>query len=436
MKRIFFLSACIFILHLVVLPPLICAEDYGLEDLYRIALSRSEKMKVSEENINIAKLGRDKAHTALVPNLTSYATYTQYSQKVLSDTGSNVQPSQAGTWGLLLTQTLSLGGREFIALDVAGKTIEKGRYDLISLQQDYLVSITTAFYDLLKAKSALEIANSNLERLTKYRDAANSRLRAGQATKTAVLRADGDLSGARSEKIKVVNTLEAAKYSLARLVGIAGPFDIKETAGNDAVGPGTMDELKDMALGRRIELKSLALQKTMAEKQVSYVKSAFWPDLSLGAAYARVDDDAHRTTFLRDSTYATVGLNFPLYDSGYRRADVMEAEAKLRQADLLYRDAVKTINLEVENSYLDFTTQQGIIKFLQDQLAYAQDNYTGVTKQYEFGLANSIDVIDANNLLLTSQRQLADAILSSHYYLLVLKRASGTLLGEGRETKP
>jgi outer membrane protein len=225
------------------------------------------------------------------------------------------------------------------------------------------------------------------------------------------------------------------RSSLGRLVGIAGTFDIKETAAVDAVAPGTMVELKNMALTRRIELKSLELQKTMAEKQVSYVKSAFWPDLSLGAAYARLDNYPQQTTFNRESTYGSVGLNFPLYDSGFRRADVMEAEAKLRQADLLYRDAVKTVNLEVENSYLDYTTQQGIIKFLQDQLTYAQDNYSGVSKQYEFGLANSIDVIDANNLLLTSQRQLADAVLSSHYYLLVLKRVSGTLLGDVADIK-
>ena len=435
MKRIVFLSAAILILQLAAMPMLLFGEDYSLEDLYRIALKGSEKIKVSEENLFIARLGKDKAYAGLIPTLSAYGTYTQYTGSKTSDTGSNVQPNQAGTWGLQLTQSFSLGGKEFIALDVAGKSIEKNRYDLMSLQQNYLIGITAAYYDLLKAKSALRIADSNLERLTKYRDAANSRLMAGQAIKTAVLRADGDLSGAKSEKIKAVNSLEAAKYSLARLVGITGPFDIKETAATEATAPDSMMELKSMALRRRIELKSLEIQKTMAEKQVSYVKSAFWPDLAIGAAYARFDDDLHRTTFLRESTFGTVGLNFPLYDSGFRRADVMEAEAKLRQADLLYRDAVKTVNLEVENAYLDYTTQQGIITSLQDQLTFAQDNYNGVSKQYEFGLANSIDVIDANNLLLTSQRQLADALLSSQYFLMVLKRASGAILGNVADIK-
>lgn len=60
-----------------------------------------------------------------------------------------------------------------------------------------------------------------------------------------------------------------------------------------------------------------------------------------------------------------------------------------------------------------------ILKSLEDQLTFARDNYNATSKQFEFGLANSIDVVDANTLLVTSERQLAD---------LRLKRATGTLL--------
>src|SRR5574340_1199249 len=97
--------------------------------------------------------------------------------------------------------------------------------------------------------------------------------------------------------------------------------------------------------------------------------------------------------FNRESIYGGVNLNFPLYEGGARKADVRESEARQRQAELSYADAVKTVRVEVENAYLDYLTQQGVIKFLQDQLVYAEDNYNAVAKQYEFGLANSLDVI-------------------------------------------
>ena len=70
---------------------------------------------------------------------------------------------------------------------------------------------------------------------------------------------------------------------------------------------------------------------------------------------------------------------------------------------------MKSVNLEVENTYLELIAQKGILKSAQDQLVYAADNIRAIAKQFEFGLASSLDVIDANNLLISAQKQVADA---------------------------
>jgi outer membrane protein len=425
MKKIF-LSTGFLILYLAVVPPFLFGENYSLNDLCRIALDRSEKIKISEDNINIAATGKNKALAALIPKASTYGTYTQYTGNKRSDTGSVIQPNDAATWGLRLDQSFSLSGREFTALDVAGENVEKSRFDLLSLKEDYIVTIASSFYDVLKTKKALEIADANMERLTSYRNAANTRLRVGEATKTALLRAEGELSGAQSEKTRAANNLEAAKVSLARIAGIEGIYDIKENTEEDILSF-SLAELQNTALGRRAEIKALEALKRIAGKQVSYAKGSFWPNLSLAAVYAMADQDPPSSSMNRDSIYGSVALNFPFYEGGLRKAEVIEAEIKLRQAELILADAIKSITLEVKQAYLDYTTQQGIIKFLQDQLVYARDNYNAVSKQYEFGLANSIDVIDANNLLLSSQRQLADALYNARFAMLKIKRATGGL---------
>jgi outer membrane protein TolC len=434
MKKMSYAFIGVLILYLWAMPSLLCGAEYTLDDLYRIALKQAEKIKVSEENVTIAKLDVNKARGALVPNLSAYGTYNQYTESKRGDTGNVIQPSQSATWGVQLAQSYSLSGREFTVLDIAGKTVEKSRYDLASFQQDYLLSVSASFYDLLRAKQALEIANANLERLTKYRDAANTRLRVGEVTKTALLRAEGELSGAQSDKIKATNTLEAAKVVLARLVGIEGPYDIQETFETED-NLGALTDLERQAIDRRQDLKSLQAQKIIAEKQLTYAKGAYWPSLSLGAAYARVDQYPQNATFNRDTIYANAAVNFTFYDGGERSADIMQAETRLRQAGLIYRDAVNSATLQVRNAFLDYTTQQGIIKFLRDQLAYGRDNFNAVSKQYEFGLSNSLDVLDANNLLLSSQRQLADALNSSRFSRLNLLKATGGLLGETTAAK-
>ncbi|HQJ09761.1 MAG TPA: TolC family protein, partial [Deltaproteobacteria bacterium] len=56
--------------------------------------------------------------------------------------------------------------------------------------------------------------------------------------------------------------------------------------------------------------------------------------------------------------------------------------------------------------------------------------YRGVSRQFEMGLASSIDVIDANNLLVSSERQVASAVYSYQLAILAVEQATGTLLRE------
>ena len=71
-SRVFFGSGAV---------PSLFAEEYSLDDLYRIALARSEILKVAEENLVIAEIGKDKAFSYLLPRLTATGGVTQYSEK-------------------------------------------------------------------------------------------------------------------------------------------------------------------------------------------------------------------------------------------------------------------------------------------------------------------------------------------------------------------
>jgi outer membrane protein len=407
-----------------------CEDTYSLDDLYQLALKNSERVKITEENIRIAEAGKDKAVAGLLPRLSAFGGYIAYTDDKYAMTASGptvTQPDGAKSWGVKLDQTLYMNGREFMNLAISRENLQKSRYDLDSVREDYLLSVSFAFYDVLKAKKALEIADANLERLRKYRDAAATRLRIGEVTKTVLLRAEGEHSGALSDQIKAGNALALAKAVLARVAGISGDYSLKEPY-QEEVKMASLNELQETAAANRSELKSLELQKKITEDQVRSAKSGFWPTVTVTAGYTGQDQSPMPATLVKDSTYGSVSLNYPFFEGGLRRAEVNEAKTKQRQAELAYRDILKSVQIDVQNAYLDLATQKGIVKFLQDQLVFARDNFNAVSKQFDYGLAHSIDVIDANNLLLSAQRQLADATYNYHLSILKLKRATGKLL--------
>jgi outer membrane protein TolC len=154
-------------LFLCVLPQELSAVEYTLADLYRIALQNAEQIKISQENLTIAETGKDKARALLYPRLSSFASYTRFSQAKYGEStnlgsvtlpGSLIQPSESGTWGARLDESLSLSGREFTAVTISKENIQKNTYDLESVKQEYLLNVAHAYYNVLKARKNLDIA--------------------------------------------------------------------------------------------------------------------------------------------------------------------------------------------------------------------------------------------------------------------------------------
>ena len=423
-------AAGVVLLTLAASPTPLFADSYSLEDLYKIALTSSEKLKLAEQNITLAEIGTNKAISYLYPRLTATGGLIQYSERKYTDAGSVLQPESASAWSIRVDETLSLSGREFKALDISRQFVASSRLDVEALRENYLLSyVAAAYYDVLLANKRLDIAEASLERLTSYRNAAEKRLRIGEVTKTTLLRAESELSGAKSDRLQAQNTLELAIAMLASQVGIQAPFTLKP-APLEKVEIPELSDFQRQAMSRRADIKSLEMQKKIAAKQISFTEGSFWPTMTLTGAYAGADQNPAPASLNRSSFYGGIALNFPLFEGGLRKAEVSEARVRERQIDLKLEDLKKEIAVEVKAAHLELATQQGILRFLEDQLLYARENYLAVSRQFEFGLADSLDVMDANTLLVSAERKAASAVCQVQLAFLRLKKAAGLLLSD------
>jgi outer membrane protein len=421
---------------IIMMPFSAIAADYSLQDLYRIALERSEVIKIAEEEFYISEQEKDMARSVLMPTLSAFGNHTRYSEEK-RQSGFLLQPDYNNEWGVRLDQTISLSGREITAFKMAEEGIEKSGYDLTAVRETHIFEVAAGYYVVLAEKRGLEIAAANEERLTKHRDASKKRLMAGVGIKTVLLRAEAELAGAQSDLIRAGNALKIAKIRLARRVGLNGDFDIKEPVEGKALDPGLLvgecglaviDCLKEAALSERAEIRSMSVQKKTAENEVKYEKGAYWPNLSVEGVYKREENEPSSTFGLDESIYGVLRLDFPFFEGGLRRAEVGKARARLRQTEYGLSELRREINVEVENSYLIFITQDAVLNRLRAEVDYALDNFNAVTKQFNHGMADSIDVIDANTLLSTSQRELANSEYLYQLAFIRLQRSIGTLL--------
>ncbi|HLA50528.1 MAG TPA: TolC family protein, partial [Thermodesulfovibrionia bacterium] len=343
--KTFIRVSIVFPFLLVFIPYNISAQEFSLEELYSLALKNSETIKISEEDLYISERDKDRAMAVLFPTLSTFGSHTRYKEEK-SGTTFTTQPEYSTSWGLRLDQSLSLSGRELTALKMAKETIVKSSFDLDNVKEGYLLNVASAYYNLLKSKKAAEIAGANVDRLTKHRDAAQTRLKVGEVTKTVLLRAEAELLGAQSEMIRAENNMKFTKTVLARTVGIEGEYDVRENQGTGGKERelkeldviivncqlSTVNCLKQTALTERTELKTIELERKIAEDEIKYTRGLYWPTLSVEGVYSRREDHPSSSFAIKENIYGALKLNFPFFEGGLRVAEVSQSRARLRQA--------------------------------------------------------------------------------------------------------
>ena len=397
--------------------PAYCQTTYSLYELTQLANIHSETIKIAEDDLYIAQQEKERALSVLIPRATTFGSMTEYKDDTIT-------APDTLTLGIKLTQSFTLNGKELIALDVTKKSIEGKEFSLESIRSQYLLQVAQAYYNILSAQRFFEIAQSDVKRLATHRDAVKEKLSVGNVTKTDLYRAEAELSKSLTAKVRAENRVLQSKAALHNLVEIEDDFDLqKENIKGIENFESTLEDIQAYALKNRTEIKETKKNLEIARKTIKFNKSDFWPTISLEAGYKETDIKYDYTPgaveYGTEDLYFTGELVFTLYDGGLRKAQIRQALADLRKAENALILQEKMIILDSKISFLDYKAAQSALLNLQDELKSAQENFNAVQMQFKYGMADSIDMMDANTLLVSAQRRILDA--KYIYYLSVLK---------------
>lgn len=397
---------------------------YDLPGLYRFALERAETIKISEADLGIAQNYKKAAFSALVPKLSAFNSYTHYTET------NTVQPDWSNTWGGLLTYTFTLNGRELLAFGIAADNIEGREHQLRAAKESYLLMVAATYYDALKAAEMEKAAEENLERLEQHKAAVEARLRLGVVTRPDVYRVEAELSSAQADLTDARNVRFLAESSLGRAVGLEGNFALvpPDTMGITPLAAERLEQLQHKALQQRADLKAGKVAEKMARSQIKLEKSAYWPTVSLEGGYTSTEADPEVFSPEDESICGSVTVNVPIFDGGLRRANTGTARAELEKARLEREALEKDIRVEVEQAWRELFSKLERRNALADKLAFAGENFNAVSKQFDNGLATSIDRIDANTLFTQAAKELAAAEYACAVAALRLEKVTGVFL--------
>jgi outer membrane protein TolC len=303
----------------------------------------------------------------------------------------------------------------------------EANYDVT--EASVLVSVAQAFFaaagtdELVVARQhAVQVADETYQ-------FAKARVGSDLANPVDVTRAETALVRAQQDLAEADNQRATAYRSLATMIDVHDPIRVVPPTVQPAE-PAAMPELVRGAMATRPEITQ---QRTAIDAARASSRAYAWrwaPSLSaFGNAHA-----GNYTGFSGDKTSWAVGLQLDwiLYDGGARDAQRQIANAQRDEAEAKLDLAHDQIADEVANARGTLETKRKGVVAADRAVVLAKESLRIVRAQYEAGTVKQLDVLQAQDSLVSAEVNLAQAHFDLSLADLQLQRAAGTFPGRHR----
>ncbi len=312
------------------------------------------------------------------------------------------------------------------------KSVIVGQALLQVAEQDLLVRVTQAYFDVLAAQDAVTFVEAQKTAVAEQLAAAKRNFEVGTSTITDTREAQARYDLVLAQEIAAANDLVVKRIGLERLVGRDGvkPKPLAPPVVLPPLQPNNVDDWVNQALDAHPVLRQSALALEVAQLETRKAEAGNKPTLDLNGSLALTHNDGTSTS-VRDSrtNVASIALafNMPLF-SGYaiqnRIKETLALEDKAR-TDL--EAARRTVSQATRAAYFGVLSGQGQAKALEAAEASSQSALDANKLGYQVGVRINIDVLNAQSQLYQTKRDLARARYDVLVGSLRLRQANGTL---------
>ena len=304
--------------------------------------------------------------------------------------------------------------------------------------QDLIVRVAQAYFDVLAAQDTLGLVRSQKAAISEQLAQAKRNFEVGTATITDTHEAQARYDLVNAQEIAAQNDLENRRRALQLITG-KEYRELKPLRSEVKLSPPNPDNMETWVELAEKQSYPVQIQEAAAEVAALEAKrasAAHLPTLDAVATYGQTGQSASTTSSVgSDITSTTVGLQFavPLFQGGAINSREREAAALSLRAKEDLENARRSSALTSRQTYLTVINGIAQIGALEQAMVSSQSALDSNKLGYEVGVRINIDVLNAQQQLFSTQRDLALARYNTITNQLRLKAAAGSLREEDLE---
>jgi len=410
------------------------AQCADLMEIFRLAQSADAQYAAARATWSAGQEKLPQGLSGLLPSATVSAN-TQYNDRETRardpavPTTNNQFNSNSAT--ISVTQPL-YRPQNYTAYEQSKSQVVQSDANFAQAAQDLILRVAQAYLDVLLAQDTIVFAQAQLAAIGRQLEQAKRNFEVGTATITDTHEAQSRYDLTVSLEITAKNDLEIRKRLLELIIGRPAP-------GLSPLGPKFSPRFPepndpavwvDIAGSNNSQVRVTQASLEFASKEVERNRAGHRPTLDAFASYTDSGSGLGTTGIAGvDTKTGIVGLQLaiPIYQGGLTNSRVREALANEEKARQDLENARRTAQLTAQQTFLGVATGVSQVRALEAALVSSQSSLDSTRLGQEVGVRTVIDVLNAQQQLSQTRRDLAQAKYNYILALLRLKSAAGQL---------
>lgn len=411
------------------------AQVKDLLSLYHLAKLRDPNYLAAHAQARADQEGEQQALGALLPNVSANAQLKQEDTTNTLRSGQKADgESSPKSYAITLNQAL-FKPQAWETYQQGQLSTELAQLSLAKAAQELIMRLSKTYFELLAAQDDLTSLLAQKNATAEQLEFAKRNFEAGNATITDQQEAQARYDLITAQELAARNTIDTRNLALESIVGekVELLSFLREDVMLQPPQPENPEDWASKAQGNNLDLQHARLNQLIAKHEVKKAQYGHYPTVDFSAQLLNSEqqmlDSGTGQPFnvSADSKTLSLILNIPLYSGGAAYSKVRQQAWLLEKAGSQVELAERAATQEAKAAFLTVNSGLARVSALNTAVKSSELALKSNKKSYEVGVRINIDVLNAQQQLNATQRDLARAKYNALIGMLELKGATGEL---------
>ncbi|SDC52968.1 TolC family protein [Pedobacter soli] len=411
-------------------------EKLSLQEAITIALQNNYDIKISKNQVDIAKNNANIGNAGMLPNLTGSYTNggsiqnTRQTPATGPDRVITGAKSTNSSYGADLNWTIFDGFTMFANYDRLKELQKQGELNARLTILTTVADVINAYYDIVRQQQLVIAADSAMDVSVLRANIAKTKLQLGRGSKLDVLSAQVDYNTDTSSYLQAKNTLQVAKVRLNQLmVRDAGTsFSVDNKIDVDKAI--SFSKMAEMAQQQNPNVQNAFINQRIAALNLKSIRGARYPSVSLNSGYSRANSTSptgFNQKFAANGFTYGVTASINLFNGFLQRQQERNAKIEIDNSAITLNKTKLDVNSQLLSAYENYSTYLDLIKLEQRNVDIAKENLDITLAKYRLGSIAPLELREAQRNAIDAQNRFIEMQYQAKIAETTLKTISGSI---------